>query len=299
MKLAYLLSLFLCAYCCFAQDVKTDLQKRNLLGKVKMMTLVLNDSKSDYQIDSFDTDGYLIKSAYITDQANGMIDSTYPYKVSFVNTDATLFTFDKQHHLLKSTYTAASDGEATSSSEYRYNNKWQLTAMLIENAYVQDTDTYEYNEKGKVVKEIAHRTVKTDSNYSRKQTLTYKYNDKNQLTEVNTTHSPKDATESVNVFYNMFDDFGYGSEGYFAGKAILKYNVAGKIIEQDIFDYKGRPNGRITCKYDEHNNIILLTQYITGKPAISSITYKYDDHGNWIEQRYSKDMIYTRSLVYY
>ncbi|PQJ12192.1 hypothetical protein CJD36_000070 [Flavipsychrobacter stenotrophus] len=283
---------------------KNDWQKRNLNGKVKTIVEVLNDSKKDYQLDSFDTEGYLIKSIcvnepiYVNDPNDDTPSTITTSDSAYISKYTTIFYYDKEHHLLKQT-SANTLEDYVETILYKYNDKGQQIETLIDNTVVKFITQFEYDKEGKVVIEKINEFGKLDSSISRQQKITFKYNNKSQLAEINTSHGTKDATESANVFYKMYEYFGMGMEGYFAGKAIIKYDAAGRIIEQDIFDYKGKPDGKITCKYDECGNINYMKQYIFGKPSVSLITYKYDIHNNWVTKAYSKDLVYARTITYY
>lgn len=277
---------------------KNDWQKRNLNGKVKTIVEVLNDSKKDYQLDSFDTEGYLIKSIFFYDSNDDTSASIATDNPAYINKYVTLFYYDNAHHLLKRTYGNMLENLAET-TKFKYDGKWRLTEVAIDNNGAHIVSKFEYDSKGQLLKELTDEQGKLDNNSVFQQTITFKYNAKNQLIEVNASLSPNDGTESQDVYYNMYEYFNVTSEGYFAGKAIMKYNTNGKIIGQDIFDYKGKPSGRVFCKYDKNNNIIYLILSISGKPFVSNIIYKYDTQNNWVEKRQSKDLVYTRTITYY
>lgn len=298
-----LVLLFICCTAFCQSNGKNDWQKRNLHGKVKTIIEVLNDSKTDYQLDSFDAEGYLIKSIcinepiYVNDPNDDTAISINTDHPAYISKYTTLFYYDKEHNLLKQTG-GNTIGDYVETTEYKYNSQGQLVEIVFDNSATYRSIRYEYNDKGKVA--IEHQTERGKLNdYSRQQRMTYKYDAKNQLTEVVTNHQGKDHSESANVFYNMYEYFGSSMEGFFEGKAIMKYDATGRIIEQSIFDYKGKPDGKITCKYDQHNNINYLKEYLFGKLFVSLITYKYDIHNNWITKQYGKDLVYSRTITYY
>lgn len=296
---AVLLPLLFICHTCFSQAWgSNDLQKKHLYGKVKETVTRCNVSQNDYERDSFDIDGYLVNSTSITYRADWIIDRTSADTALYIGSQNTIYYFDDQHHLMSSIYTESSDS-LVSKTEYKYNNKWQLVERAEDNRDVRAIITYVYDDKGNVIKETNDMQVKADSSVSRKQTMTFKYNDKKQRTEATTLYPPKDPVESRNVYYNVYEYFETSMEGFFAGRATMKYDGTGRVIEQNIFDHKGKPNGKITCKYDKNGNINYLMQYLSGKPFVTLITYKYDDFNNWTTKQYGKDLVYTRAITYY
>lgn len=67
---------------------------------------------------------------------------------------------------------------------------------------------------------------------------------------------------------------------------VNKYDVKGNKIESEVFpgaDTLSKPSYRITCKYDDRNNIIEKNIYLSMGALYDQVRfeYVYDSHGNW------------------
>ena len=288
MKYPFLFCLFISLQqFCYGQHWEQhDLKSKKLYGKVKTVKTCYN-SATDYFIDTFDNDGFLLKSWYI--DSNGVSSASPTY-----------FFHDKSGHSVMNT---VANNEIIDTLSYTYNDKGQLKDQTRQTIYI-DIDTSNnglinikkiktsnkiellYDDKDEW---IGERWENIDHNGRKDITIqhfSYKKNGKNQLIEIITdTLLPENDLHSTPIFYKSYEYFEMGYEHRFRGKAILKYDTENRVIGQDLYGYDGKLKGKVVCTRDKYDNIVSTTvSYYRDTPSTLTDKYKYqyDKYNNWV-----------------
>jgi len=279
LALLFLVFLNYTGYC--QHNGKNNLQQRNLFGKISTIKTPLGYHNEGYAIDSFDQQGYILKSIAYYSDGDYRNNSTY-------------WTYNN-HHLMMCIDNSNEEGGAIM---YNYNDTWQLIEENNVRGNFTSSTKYEYDAQGNNIRKIL--TWGQKGEWIKTRTISLKYNSSHQLVEAISAPSNDDNIEYGSAFYEEYEHFGFASEGYFIGRATLKYNRNGKIIEQDQFNYTGKPDGKITCKYDMNNNLTECARYSGKQKAfIVQQNYKYDKNNNWITKYNNNVEIEHRVISYY
>jgi hypothetical protein len=145
-----------------------------------------------------------------------------------------------------------------------------------------------YNEDGNILEYLSYGNngFQKDNQISLLDNLTYKYDERGYLIEMN---SQIDHIMAPSNWVYKNDRYGYEIEmnayfkdGSLSYKSTSKYDAKGNMVEQNWIE--GKETSKQICTYDSENNLIERNEYYNGS-EISSLqtTYKYDSKGNVTE----------------
>ena len=197
---------------------------------------------------------------------------------------------------------------------YKYDNKDRIieesstsTGDAIVTKYHVDRAKIKYDELGNKTEYCL-----IDANGKELSKISYRYNEKNQITEESHIIT---GTSIINTDYYEYDERGNRTlwEHYTRGKLysrnLTKYDDRNNLIE--YVEYENR-DGQLkflfksTLKYDENNNQTEVNTYNEkgDSIAVGTYNYKYDHQGNWIEcigfnQQKKPTLKIVRKIDYY
>ncbi|MDR1170787.1 MAG: hypothetical protein LBK97_08150 [Prevotellaceae bacterium] len=197
-----------------------------------------------------------------------------------------LFAFDKYDKKGNVTERNSCNTDGRGSKyTYEYDGKENMIEILHDDndGRILSKCTYEYDEKGYLMKENIHES--SDGIYVN----TYKYDEKGKKIAVNRYNPDGRLYWTFAWKYdekgNTIEESGSCPDGEYTYK--YKYDENGNRTESSVYTSDGSSNEKSTYEYDEKGNIIEKINYndayIDGKLGWK-YTYKYDRQGNWIEK---------------
>lgn len=211
------------------------------------------------------------------------------------------------------------DGSSSDKTIFKYNEKGKCIEEYNYNSTgsLNSKSTHKYNDRGEC---IETNIYKTDGSLEKK--LIFKFDEKGNRIEYN-FYNGNIYDGKVTLKYdskgNCLEQCNYSPDGSLNQKMIWKYDVKGKLIEEnnsislknsDDLEleevakiYKnGLTNDKTTFVYNEKGNLIEEKQYNSDGSVASKANYKYDYMGNLIEEKwfvYSEGKISDKSTVHY
>jgi hypothetical protein len=135
---------------------------------------------------------------------------------------------------------------------------------------LKSASKFEYNDKGKIVKESSYDKDGKLNNISK-----FEYNDKGQVAKRSS----------------------YDIDGKLKSVIKSEYNDKGKVIKQSSYDSDGEPTIVVTYKYNDNGNMTTMSYFNYDRESESVSEYKYtkfDDEDNWIEREcYENNAIFS------
>lgn len=240
---------------------KTDLQKKELKGKVK----ILSTDNTDYY---FSENGYLSSESYDYDEY-------YCGDVYYYYDDKGRLTSMEDEDLYEG---------VIYSEEYTYDENGRLKTKNY-TEYADDvTTTYNYDAKGFLVEE---RSEDQDGDLIRRKEYV---NDKkgNVLKEMHF-----DTSDRLERYYeykydsndNKIEDALFSPDKTLKTKYERSYNASKKIVKETGWN-SGIKTYILVLSYDDKGNEIKreYTDQATNKTTVTVTGYVYDEHGNWTEK---------------
>ncbi len=281
------------------KDLKNDLQKEGLKGKVKSVTSILGTYHYDLQ-------GHKIE---------------YFRKTMSLETEKKTFKYDSKGNIIEEKEFLA-NGKLRRKQIFEYDEFDNLTSKIDSCHYFsKHTFKNNYNESSKIIEAQAYDS---ENKYLGKTTFTYDKN-QNKIMESRfyndgrlhsyTKYEKGNIIEESNLTVTQKKNYKYNLKGNpvkrkaynFDGSlySITKYNKAGSRIKE--VSYKSRDKGRKTIfKYDSHGNPVKSISYDkTGMKHKTSYKTFYDHEGNWIKKMFidrklpGKENVLERQIEYY
>lgn len=270
-----------------APPVQSDWIKENLQGKVK--TISSHDS----------TVGYVDKILGFNVGAGPIVDH---FEVFSYNEKGFITQQDSKNGTtpIKKIYT------------YDSSNRLKKMEFIILNSDGKQVSTYEYNRKGRLIKQIdeihfennssdkqitVYKTVKFDNNGRILKSLVETDDKKNDYYILN-TYDQK-GNRLSNEIYDMNDKLKYSF--------LYTYNERGDVLtEKSKLALSGGQMEEKKYTYDEKGNMLSVSYTISamGQSNSSNATYEYtfDSKGNWIERvciESKTKRTYTKRMIEY
>ena len=263
--LGTLISLILFS-CSISNEIKNDLEKQNLQGKVKSIT-----QNTFNAIDKF---GEIVKGEKYFNKFIGETSNSYSLENSYTE-------FNKNGFLIKS----------LESSWVRF--FYDKNNRLIEDRYYHDgfitynSNKYKYDEKGLLLEINSFSNQKLDSLIFKKK---YIYDIEGNNIEQNFYNSKGELDGKSKIKYHnneIVEIKNYNEDGTCWNKDI--YDENGNVIVVDLIDDSGKIFLKKESEYNEKNLIVELKNiHNNGTKIIEYKTeYKYtkfDSNDNWIER---------------
>lgn len=271
------------------KEVKNDLQKQELKGKVKsVVQKVYTGSEKFGEVekdsvfcDIFSTD--CNKSYY-----NEFGNKTIVEYDSHILLGKGVFTYDNQQFLIESK-NFDREGKLFQKDVYKNNENGKPFEM---NSYINDTLFHKvitkYDSKHNVIERCTYR-----ENGNLEKEEKYKYNENGDLIEKIITNS--------DIGFEYID--GKLSKAPLSERYTYTYDDKGNQIEEQLISNKS--NARGVYEYDSEGNKIKSTYFDDSGNMlfITIFSYTYDEHKNWIKQvKYKNnkvEYIIERIIEYY
>lgn len=286
---------------CTQTEQKTDLTKKNLMGKVKQITekrYLVDDKFENIENDT------LVETNVLLYDENG-----FRSKKDFRGSDDPDCKYDEKGNPIEYTYKGW--------SIHKWKLKWDDKGRVIEES-VFDTDgnlkykrTFKYDNNGNNIEREDQTAYTHDTNRFMYSKYVYKYDNKNNKIgwyredNIDSSLSPME-TYKYDDNGNILEEKSF-SDGVLS--AIIKYDYDnnGNLIEVKTNSLDRDYSSKATINYDEKGNEIerVETGVIDKEPIKIKNTYKYefDKNGNWIKKIEYEDgiaeMITKREIEYY
>lgn len=223
--------------------------------------------------------------------------------------------FEKFDDQMRLVYRKDSDKDSEQTKNFIYNDSSQITAIRINEKYIDGKDTEVYNTYFKLM------------HYRDSLIIMEKDEDKTIYERVQKYHFQNDKVIAHNDYFEIMGmthtiNFEYNDNGYRFDKRLgyqhqyarvmTYYENDRKVIINHIRDDKEQ--FRTIYKFDQHDNIMQIDELILTdendedleKPIIKNsytIQYTYDATGNWTKMQYKnvskeKEFIFTRTINY-
>ena len=215
----------------------------NIIEKTRFFS---TESSTRKEIYKYDKKGNLIETISLNP------DSSYSVKVTC--------KYDEKRNLIEKA-SLNPDGSYSNKKTYRYDEYGNLNEESYKEYPQEEGDhkvIYEYDKSGNLIEKTIHGSD------GRPHKLTYEYNKTGDVIEEN---------------WHYIDVKPY-EMNY---KKTTKYDENRKLIESSSFNSKGECTGKLTCKYDEHGNIIERINIKDGR-IVTKTTSKYNDSGDKVRQ---------------
>lgn len=277
---------------------KTDLQKRNLRGNVKVLQTL----------------------AFEVIEIFGSI-SKDKRRNSKYESDATT-TFSRDGNIIETTLFAA-DGSRSSRTIFKYNNKREI----IEKKTKWEKRFYKYDTKGSMIEEVwDNRDNKFDkiiiylydSDGKMIESKSYDFS-KNLLSKSFFEYNHNGNVASINWYnkYNLINKtiFKYDNKknkiatNSFYPDGILqsvnKYNIEGKILENHAYHQDSAALFKYFYKYNFQGDLVEIKYYKADAKLdyLETYEYEYDKEHNWIRKVEYKNniakVLFERKIEYY
>ena len=287
-----------------ATKVKSDLNKLNLIGKVKSVLLLQtfiidnNGKENNDKIKShfilYDEIGNIIGSELYNDgklsakyvrkynNQGKLIDETSYDPFGNINENTT-HTYDEKGNPAEFHQKSRTFEYKTSSLYDEKGNIIQQTENHTGSKQAIRTFTYKYDSKGRKVEEV-------ESNNPQRP-ITYTYDKNGNMVKKEIDHMFK-----YDINGNTLEEIEIDSDGKVKNKILCKYDLGGNNIERVKTTKDGADNireNKVVNKYDENGNIVETKDSWKTRNYNKVVKYEYkyefDKVGNWVKQTEFKD----------
>ncbi len=255
--LSLLIAFILSSVCSEGQGVfDNTLQNLNLAGKVKTVKTIIDNSLIEYSIDSFDSNGYKLKSEHFSREDLYNNDITPVEQHPFILHYWELWFYDISHHLIKEMSGSYND-TVLRTTQYKYD----AMGRVIEIQFFNNNDSangrihYHYDEKDSVIIKSSTFYTKDDSGINQVEktldTIKQKNKTENLIEE-------RDATLKSFIIFShpeTGDNMNYDIACMNNSDARKRKFNKNYILKKTDYDKEGEIASKITATYDRWFNI--------------------------------------------